>query len=117
MMSISDDERREVARKLREMGPSADKHSLDYDDVCQRIDEIIGTVECDLWKVFFDRLADLIDPTCTVIVDDNLNESEGMGDVWCTCSECGWLLCANGEPEPKYCPHCGARVIGGNDAD
>ena len=117
---ISDEERREVARKLRELGPSADKNIIGCDTVCQRVDEIIGTIECGSWEVFFDRLADLIDPTC----------HDTMPDWWTfECSECGtkWsvyqvYICPDGtyehdEEEPRFCPNCGARVIGGNDAD
>lgn len=97
----SDNERREVARKLRELGPSADKNGLSYDTACKRVDEIIGTVECGSWKVFFDRLADLIDPrerTCQMI---------GPGDASGRCTECGSWFAAGQMYE--YCPHCGAR--------
>ena len=53
--------------------------------------------------------------TCRAIVSDNLTESEGMGDAWADCSECGHLLFVltdpNSEP-PNFCPNCGAKVIG-----
>ena len=52
--------------------------------------------------------------TCHPIISDNLNESEGMGDAWADCSECGHLLFVltdpNSEP-PNYCPNCGAKVV------
>lgn len=52
--------------------------------------------------------------TCHAIVSDNLTESEGMGDAWADCSECGHLLFVltdpNSEP-PNFCPNCGARVV------
>lgn len=51
--------------------------------------------------------------TCHAIISDNLTESEGMGDAWADCSECGHLLFVltdpNSEP-PNYCPNCGCRV-------
>lgn len=97
------DERREVARKLREMGSSAD-NSLDYDDVCQRVDEIIGTVECGSWKVFFDRLADLIDPTCHMVDTDHEYEDSIRCDV------CQMTFNRPWEPF-NYCPNCGRKVV------
>lgn len=52
--------------------------------------------------------------TCCAIISDNLTESEGMGDAWADCSECGHLLFVltdpNSEP-PNFCPNCGRRVI------
>ena len=52
--------------------------------------------------------------TCHAIVSDNLTESEGTGDAWADCSECGHLLFVltdpNSEP-PNYCPNCGRKVV------
>ena len=52
--------------------------------------------------------------TCHAIISDNLTESEGMGDAWADCSECGHLLFVltdlNSEP-PNFCPNCGRRVV------
>lgn len=55
----------------------------------------------------FTSLADLIDPTCHVVIP---NEMDGE----CFCSECGALLGEYGYT--TYCPNCGARVTGGGDA-
>ena len=52
---------------------------------------------------------------CEYVIEDNMNETEGMGDVWFRCTNCDmtydyhaddWLL------EQNHCPHCGARVTG-----
>ena len=52
--------------------------------------------------------------TCKFTIEDNMNETEGMGDVWIECSAChcvfdyyadDWLMKMN------YCPNCGARVV------
>lgn len=52
--------------------------------------------------------------TCEFNIKDNMNETEGMGDVWIECSTChcvfdyfadDWLM------KMSYCPNCGARVV------
>ena len=52
--------------------------------------------------------------TCEYVIEDNMNESEGMGDVWFRCTNCGacydyyaddWLL------KMSHCPNCGAKVV------
>lgn len=56
--------------------------------------------------------------TCRPIISDNLTESEGTGDAWADCSECGHLLCVLTDPSsqmPNYCPWCGARVVSDDD--
>lgn len=52
--------------------------------------------------------------TCHPVTNDNLNESEGTGDAWANCSECGHLLCVLTDPRsqmPNYCPNCGRRIV------
>ena len=52
--------------------------------------------------------------TCHPVANDNLTESEGTGDAWADCSECGYLLCVLTDPSsqmPNYCPNCGRKVI------
>ena len=47
------------------------------------------------------------------IISDNLAESEGTGDAWADCSECGHLLFVLTGPNsqvPNFCPNCGRRV-------
>ena len=48
----------------------------------------------------FNRLADLIDPTCRPVEADNN----------IVCSECG----ADLYDDDLHCPHCGSRVVRGN---
>lgn len=51
---------------------------------------------------------------CHPIISDNLTESEGMGDAWADCSECGHLLFVLTDPHsipPNYCPNCGRRIM------
>lgn len=52
--------------------------------------------------------------TCHPIISDNLTESEGTGDAWADCSECGHLLFVLTDPSsqpPNYCPGCGRKVV------
>ena len=51
--------------------------------------------------------------TCRAELYDNLQETDGNGDAWANCSECGALLCVlTSEQEwPNYCPNCGAKVV------
>ena len=65
-----------------------------------------------------DKDATLGSGTCEYVIEDNMNESEGMGDVWFRCTNCNtcydyyaddWLL------KMPYCPNCGAKVIQGVD--
>lgn len=62
-------------------------------------------------------VATLGNTTCEYVIEDNMNETEGMGDVWFRCTNCDmcfdyaddWLL------KMPYCPHCGARVKARNE--
>lgn len=99
----SQEERREVAERLRKA--SAHRQSIR----CYAVDKALGLWYDDSYfgSVFASesvlRLADLIDPTCHVIIP---NEMDGE----CFCSECGALLGEYGYT--MYCPSCGARVVG-----
>lgn len=51
--------------------------------------------------------------TCHPVISDNLMESEGTGDAWADCSECGHLLFVLTDPNsqvPNFCPNCGKRI-------
>lgn len=118
------DERRDVARKLRDCIFYAKKHDLDgdydkgsdkgvktrntlYNDIASCIEEY-GNFNLSAEEVFT-RLADLIDPTCEMEYGGYLPESvKGMLGVY-FCSECGSPI--YNDVEPAYCPYCGARVV------
>lgn len=102
-MRISDDERREVAKRMRE-----------YDVAEFRESAIVPFLEClghgyVGWRVIMDELADLIDrPTC--------KNSEYLYDgSFFECSECGerWELTCGGPADNhlNFCPRCGAEVV------
>jgi len=66
------------------------------------------------WQAIADELnATLGGGECEFVIEDNMNESEGMGDVWFRCTNCDttfdyyaddWLMKQN------YCPHCGFKI-------
>ena len=52
--------------------------------------------------------------TCNISVNDNLAETEGMGDVWLECDACGWQMSLEpSTPRFNFCPNCGRKVVDG----
>lgn len=55
---------------------------------------------------------DLIHGTCHLSVEDNMAETEGMGDVWLECDECHWQMPLEpSTPIFNYCPGCGRKAV------
>lgn len=95
--------REEVAKKIRKI----DEFDC-YEMAIYEIDKIIGTEKSPLFSDFLNRLADLIDPTCQLALDEELSQ-ELQGEMF-RCSKCDAVFPRiNGEY--RYCPHCGARVV------
>ena len=95
--------RQEVAKKLRRI-----EEDVDYETAFMEIDTIIGTKDNYSFSFFFNRLADLIDPTCSLTLDEKLSQ-ELQGDMF-RCDKCDAAFPRiNGEY--RYCPSCGARVV------
>lgn len=98
---ITKEERQEVAERLRHLTPSKHVHpdyKPRYTDICTAIGGKKGY--CLGISALAERLADLIDPTCTACEQD-----------WrVICSMCGRAL-----PDGNYCPHCGARVVNNSE--
>ncbi len=91
-MRRSDEARREFASRMR----GALAYAIGYTAPSGvTADEAVG----DLWE----RLADLIDPTCHHVIEDETQ----------VCSECGDDLDEGYGWD--YCPHCGARVVDGDE--
>ena len=58
--------------------------------------------------------ATLGDGTCNISINDNLAETEGMGDVWLECDACGWQMPLEpSTPRFNFCPNCGRKVVDG----
>lgn len=127
-MSVSDDQRREVAARLRGL----DAEITSRDTLERAVDKFVKAVRGDIpfspirYSVrnlcgLANMLADLIDrPTC---------EDAGDGWTFC-CSACGCELDIDdreGEPTiwdggspvpaPSFCPNCGAMVVEKEDND
>lgn len=110
-MAISDTERREVARKLREievltLPELTDGEILDLLAVSVGFDRY-GSKSFD--DGLFERIAELVDrPTC--------KNSEYLYDgSFFECSECGerWELTCGGPADNhlNFCPRCGTEVV------
>ena len=98
---ITPKECQKVAEKLREAGRELDGDSTSSirSAFCE-IDHIIGTQDTGrTFEPFFNRLADLIDPTCHQVIEDETQ----------VCSVC------SGDLDEGYgwdfCPWCGSRVV------
>lgn len=104
MTDITDQQRREVAERLREAADGAYRHvyaldvlanetGIDGDDMCTH----------ELESAVYDRLADLIDrPTCRAVLCHG-------GFYGCTlCGFDGWC---DEDSVTRYCPECGAEVV------
>lgn len=129
-MMTTSDERREVARRLRELPTSvgeaiaeleseglfieADLH--DEADYSQIHNVVLGCFPaehmhpCD-YEELHERLADIIDPSCAMVVTDG----------HACCGRCGHRLADECEVEEgywefrPYCPDCGARITDGGE--
>ena len=111
-MAPTSDERREVAERLRGL----DVEITSHDTLEQAVDKLIKAVCGDIpfspirYSVrnlcgLANMLADLIDPTCHVDVNEH-------GRAYCTNCGCDDWCLAEGSP---YCPNCGARVVGDDE--
>lgn len=108
---ISDTERREVARKLREIEGRTTSELTDGELLDLLADKVrfgrYGSKNFD--EGLFGRIADLIDrPTCSMEY-----RPEWSGDELCPtrayeCSVCGHIVM---DGKPDYCPGCGAEVL------
>lgn len=93
--------REEVAKKLREVSTARTT-----DEVYVALLNCIG-ITYD-YASLLNRLADLIDPTCSLTLDEELSQ-ELQGEMF-RCDKCDAAFPRiNGEY--RYCPSCGARVV------
>ena len=121
---ISDKERREIARKLREINPYRNYPSAipyhRYIPAVEYLSELAGALgyspRNDVTRLEFqNRLADLIDPrTCTVDEWRWTDDDDPMPHMCVTSLSCGHeAVTLYGAP--RYCPECGAKAITDDD--
>lgn len=102
--------REEVAKNLREAGERLDKEAPSnltaaaYTTLFELL-ESAGIREGNSYSDVFNRLANLIDPTCHDFGGEDGTNGESYN---LACSACGWCVDVT---EPNYCPYCGARVV------
>lgn len=115
-MTITNNERREVARRLRSVDPrtkleGAELSAKWYEALCAAVGG-----KRDPWmgiRALCNRLADLIEPeperTCRIdmpVIDWETGETDYR------CSSCGFSADPQDWAETYvYCPNCGARVV------
>ena len=103
---ISDDERREVAERLRSASARRDDAPWMVEDLMQALG-----FRCyeDGEDQLFDRLAELIErPTCSMEYRPEWSGDEIYPTRAYECSECGHIV---QDGKPDYCPGCGAEVV------
>ena len=122
-MAPTSDERREVAKRLRELpsdtyaaikewdecGLSIYADISDEADYSQIYDAVFGVFPAEYmrpgdYEELHERLADLIDPTCHMVDTDHEYEDS------IRCGVCQMTFNRPWEPF-KFCPNCGVRVV------
>lgn len=109
--------RQEVAEKLRESGKWLDSgDTASIREALFLIDQNVEAPNCREFAPLFDRIADLVDPTCHVTDEEVTHEPtlNALAVHAYECDKCGWYfymaeVCCH--PKPFYCPMCGARVV------
>lgn len=95
-----------IAARLREVGEDNNDWFMGANAAFFKIDDIIGA-QYKSYGFFFNRLADLVDPTCHIV------ETVEDGRTMYVCSNCYSCKSEDKKQLSKfvYCPVCGARVV------
>lgn len=103
-------ERAEAAESLRDMAYSHIRYAEQFAE--ELFDAIVPESDWRDYDGLYDRLADLIDPTCEVVSENwMVNKTTGERHGGCSLS-CGHIVMND---VPAYCPFCGARVVGDHE--
>lgn len=96
-----------IANELREASVEFDDDTLCMYDACIKLKHIVGAKLNENSSQLFSKLADLIDQTCELKIQDG----------HACCGNCGHTLSGEYESEEDYwcfrpyCPDCGVRVV------
>lgn len=123
-------DRTKLADELRKAGQELDNDAnASMRDALIKIDLIVNSSNHGYeFSPLFDKLADIVDPTCRIYWTDTSYNTPGTGyvaDGYYSCSHCHcefgdhtsevWdsyqASYYEGEAPFEYCPHCGARII------
>ena len=108
---VTDEQRREVAAKIRELYRLHPNEYLDV-TIARAMRAALGYGSALPYALAF---ADLIDlPTCSMEYMPEYSDDELYPTEAYRCSECGWIV---SEGKPTYCPCCGAEVIDEDSAN
>ncbi len=105
---MTDEERREVAARLRDMAPGSDWPNYVADACGMDVSKMSNNFHT-FTEQLCQRIADLIEPeerTCRVIM-----KWDGLDGRDPVCSECGTYFDDKKWHEQKFCPNCGAKVV------
>lgn len=105
-MTVTNDERREVVARLRATKAECDERGYPW-----MVEDLLQAIGFERYEDgedgIFDKLADLIDPTCEVEGSKPLYMDDET-EFQLSCGHAVWMT--TNEP-PAYCTECGARVI------
>lgn len=120
-MSMHGTPEQAIAATLGEVRAGSSRFELTAEQVRELIEHNSYHVSGNMREFFngaYEEIADELNAAlgggdCEFVIEDNMNETEGMGDVWFRCTNCGttfdyyaddWLMKQN------YCPHCGFKI-------
>nr|DAM00859.1 MAG TPA: hydrogenase/urease nickel incorporation protein [Bacteriophage sp.] len=104
---INEEERRRAVAELREASTGAYRHVDSLDVIANSVGvEVAGKFSHEVENEMYAALADLIDrPTC------HIGETDHEFEDSVRCDRCRTTFNRPWEPF-KYCPNCGAEVVG-----
>lgn len=102
------EERREVAARLRATKAECEERGYPW-----MVEDLLQALGFETYEDgddgIFDRLADLIDPTCDA--EQGYDRDEPIQGRWWKCDVCGEHFIYERGFAPRFCPECGARVV------
>lgn len=110
-MAPTSDGRREVAERMRNDGRALDAINATVELASLTLDNALGIDHMCSWCDVFERLADLIDPTCHVIPGKAVAELKDGTRLTGVLLSCGHAVFGvSAKDMPRFCCECGARI-------